>query len=446
MSVCMLTNFEKSLQKYIQAFVPEKDLKLERIAWLLQKLGNPQHAFPIIHVGGTSGKGSSCLYCEKILQAHGYTTGCFMSPYVEDIRESFLINGELGEEGILQELLDQLAPHLEECQQQLGSHPSYFEIKCALALLYFRLQKLDVAILEVGIGGTLDATNLVESEVAVVVSIGYDHTDILGETLQEIAENKFGIIKPQSHFVCGATQADIQKLACRRATEKQAQIYTIGEHFAYHFRQDGLLDVTLPDQQFEGLQVFPQASYLGHNISCALMAASLFLEKRAQSLEVEKVQASLQNAHLPARFEIVSHKPLVILDGAHNQDKLTALLEAMRLVEYSELYLVFSLKQGEQRNARIYPLVSNIRKLKKVLVTSFHASSQVMSEDPEQILLQLQHHLDVRTQLEICEDPKLAFEQARAEAAESGCILVTGSLYLVGEVRNYSRELLIKCR
>ena len=435
---------EESLQKYIQAFVPARDLKLEKISWLLQKLNNPQESFPIIHIGGTSGKGSSCIYCAKTLQHHGYKTGCFVSPYVEDVRESFLINGELGDGAILQDLLDKLAPKLEECEKTLGSKPSYFEIKFALALLYFRREKVDVAIIEVGIGGTLDATNLVDSEISLVVSVGYDHTEILGDTLQEIAENKFGIIKLGSKFVCGATEIELQQLARQRALEKQAQFYSLGDDFSYQFQENGLLDLHLPQQRLDGLKAFPRADFVGHNISCALMAASLFLQKRGQDLELQKVQKGLEGFHLPARFEIVARNPLTILDGAHNQDKLAALFEAIKQEEYSELCLVLALKKGETRNSRIYPLIAQIPKLKKIVVTSFHSSSQVISHEPEEVVQELQKCLnkiqESRIEITTCKDPREAFRHAQEQVVNSGCVLVTGSLYLVGEVRGLTKS------
>ena len=352
---------------------------LTRIEKLLDHLGNPQNALKFVHVAGTNGKGSTCAYLANILQAAGYKTGLFTSPYIEVFEERIRINGENIPLGDLREITEAVRDAAAQVEQEVGEHPTEFELMTAVALEYFHRQQCDIVVLEVGLGGRLDSTNIIPtSEVSVIARIGLDHTNVLGETLDEIASEKAGIIKPHGTVVNypQAPKAEaviLAEAACQQATvtEPDFAALQVSEPQALGVAQalgisgaTGLNEPTkaLPTNEDQMLNsahgtsdqpelsastlVRPFAyrdrhyvtqllgSYQPTNAALALETIARLQEKGWQ-ISPEAVTEGIIRTSWPGRFEVLSAaegKPAVVVDGGHNPQGAEALRESLKEV------------------------------------------------------------------------------------------------------------------
>lgn len=275
-------------------------------------LGDPQHAAPVIHVTGTNGKGSTVEMISRLLAAHGLTVGTYTSPHLERVNERFKRNGE---PIIDEELAEQIAA-IADLEPLVGHRPSYFEILTAAAFRWFADTAVDVAVVEVGILGTWDATNIVDSQVAVVTNIGMDHTEFAGPTLSDIATEKAGIVKPGSAVVVGETRADLVDVF--RAAGG-ATVLTRGDDFdvvSNTLAVGGrLLDLRTPTTIYTDVYLPVNGAHQGENAAVSLTAAETFF---AAPLPQDVVEEGFAAVELPGRFEIMGRQPLVLIDGAHN--------------------------------------------------------------------------------------------------------------------------------
>ena len=303
-------------------------LGLSRMEVLLEKLGNPHNYLKFIHVAGTNGKGSVCAMTAQILQCAGFQTGLFTSPVIADYREQFQINGKM----ISEDDFARLAETVRQACDQMDDPPSEFEKAVALAFLYFHERQCDIVVLEVGLGGTDDATNVIGTpEVAVIVTIDFDHMGFLGDTLSQIAEKKAGIIKEAGTVVTAEQKAEVMAVLEETCAAKHAVLIKTaasdlkvkeknldGQCFDY---------VKTTDRGIKGLQNV-KLSLLGDH-QCGNMAVVLriidCLIKKDYDISDEAIREGMGNVHWTGRFEVVSKDPLVIIDGAHNPDGIRAL-------------------------------------------------------------------------------------------------------------------------
>ncbi|MCO5190330.1 MAG: Mur ligase family protein, partial [Anaerolineae bacterium] len=308
-------------------FSAEINLKLERIALLLELLGNPHLQFPSIHIGGTSGKGSTATMTAAILQSAGLKTGLHTSPHLQILNERHQINGKLAPTDTLLALFTEMEPLFTEVERRLPfGKPSYFEAQFALSCLWFAGEHVDVAVIEVGLGGRLDATNVIPAQVAVITSIGLDHTEILGDTIAEIAVDKAGIIKAGQSVFTAAVQADARAIIRERCQSVGAQFNLI--EAAY----DGELPLHL-DNDFQRI-----------NAACAVAAAQAFMP----TIDDFQVAHGLAQVNIPGRMEIVQENPIVVLDGAHNPDKMRAAVGAIgRIKPARRRIVILAMKRGK---------------------------------------------------------------------------------------------------
>lgn len=416
-------------------FSADLDLRLERIECLLSLLGNPQEAFSVIHVGGTSGKGSVAAFIARMLQHDGYCTGLFLSPYLQILNEVCQVDNVPAKTSELLALYDQIDPLFKHVAEQTAfGRPSYFEVKLALSLLLFQRRGVEVAVIEVGLGGTLDATNVLQTDVSVLVSVGLDHTEILGDTIEQIAADKAGIIKPNGVAVCGFTQNSVRHIVARRAAEQQAELRLIQRDFEYIYC-DRRLSLKTPDWCGHDLMLAVDAGHQAHNAACAVTAYSEFLRRLGRAPSRAAIESALAAPPLPGRTEQVQDSPTVILDGAHNPDKLEAFFKYLQ-GKGQDLVLVFALKQGREINRSIYPLIAALNP-KHVVTTAFYPKGiwkAVGSEELRSELIAAGMPADaVSTEAE----PLAALHKALAVAARDDVVAVTGSLFLVGDVRDY---------
>lgn len=300
-------------------------LGLERMEVLLETLGNPQNSLKFIHVAGTNGKGSICAMTARILQCAGFQAGLFTSPVISDYREQFQVNGEM----ISKEDFSRLAEQVKQACEQMSDPPSEFEKAVALAFLYFNECRCDLVVLEVGLGGTDDATNVIGTpEVVAIANIDFDHMGFLGNTLTQIAEKKAGIIKEDGIVVTAEQKEEVMTVLQERCAEKHAGLVKTsasqirvraksldGQCFDYK-KQKGLTLSLLGDHQCENAAV--------------VLAIIDCLREKGYDLSDDAVVEGMESVHWPGRFEVVSKNPLLIIDGAHNPDGIHALSHNLR--------------------------------------------------------------------------------------------------------------------
>ena len=313
-------------------------LGLSRTEELLRLLGNPQKQLRFVHVAGSNGKGSTCAMVERILREAGYVTGFYPSPYIEDFRERIQVCGEY----ITEEALCRITARVRDAADSMEDHPSQFEIITAIGLLYFAEKNCNIVVLEVGLGGIFDSTNVIDApEVAVITNIGLEHTEYLGNTLAEIARNKCGIIKSGADVVCYENAAEVMDVVRRVCEEKGCPLH-IARYSRIQLIEKGLEGQTfrfLHDQApvsqdiaiyaDEPLRLGLLGEYQLHNAATALTIVEA-LRGRGWKIPQEAVCQGLAEVRWPARFEVLSRHPLFILDGGHNPQCAEALAESLR--------------------------------------------------------------------------------------------------------------------
>jgi dihydrofolate synthase / folylpolyglutamate synthase len=409
-------------------FSSEINLKLERIEHLLEILGNPHHDFPTIHVGGTSGKGSTVTMITSILESAGYKVGSYLSPHLQIINERFLINNKMAATTELANIFDEMNPAIQKvAAENPFGQPSNFEVQVAMAFMLFKQEDVDISVVEVGLGGTLDATNVLPAKISVLTNIGLDHTEILGDTIELIAQDKAGIIKAGQIVVSGVTQPATRQIVAERCKILGAQLWQLDQEF----RVEKLagLSVWFSECHFDNLGVDMQGEHQKDNAAIAIAACHAF----SRDIPLSAFQQGLQNANIVGRFEVIQENPLVVLDGAHNPDKIKA---AVQVVEHAypgkRRMVVFALKSGKDQEEILDTLVPNTVAM---VVTSFTDELWDAVEPLE--LAQTAKRIAPELTVSIEPDPLKAIEVALGLANQDDLILVTGSLYLLGNIREY---------
>jgi len=393
-------------------------LGLERIGFLLEALGNPQHAFRIVHVAGTNGKGSTCAMIESGLRAAGYRTGLFTSPHLVEPTERIQIAGRPVGAGQFAAAFDQVHACAEKLLrlERIDLHPTYFESVTAMAMVVFRECGVEIAVLEVGLGGRLDATNVVTPELCVVTPVDFDHEAYLGKSLESIAWEKAGILKPGARAVFAQQRAEAEGVLEARAAALGVAVT--------HSSEVAISGVTLHarggDFLWDGLPVScPLAGE--HQAENARTAIAALWQL---GVAPEAIRQGIAQTAWPGRLERVGVNPEIILDGAHNPASARALADYLdRFYEPRRVWLIYGAmrdKAVEEMAAILFPRAGH------VIVT---APAQSRALRPESIR-DLADHGDIRVAANIHAALALA-----AEASPEDTIFVTGSLFLVGEAR-----------
>jgi dihydrofolate synthase/folylpolyglutamate synthase len=371
---------------------------LERTRELLHRLGNPEHDLKFIHVGGTAGKGTVATSIQRMLVNQGYRTGLFTSPFVTSTIEKFVLDRHYIGPLQFANLVETMTPVINDMYLKSPyGVPSYFDICVAIALLYFKQQKCDWVVMEVGLGGRYDATNCIPApKITVITSIDYDHTNVLGKTLTKIAHDKAGIVKAGSHVFTAEQRPHLRRIFQQVAQDTKASL-------------------TFVKPQANANEALARA--VGHHMN----------------LSTEAIEKGLAETKLPCRFEIMSEQPWVILDGAHSPVKMRHTVHQQKQLPYQKLHLVIAVaadKQVPQIIKEIVPLADSI------MITRFEIA-QRKPTDPKQLAEWCAAVKKDNASVTIELNPRDALTKAMRQADNHDCVLATGSFFLAGELRKY---------
>lgn len=410
---------------------------LARMRKLLKRLGNPQNGQSYIHVTGTNGKGSTVTMIRAMLMASGYQVGTFTSPFITRFNERIALNGQPISDRDLVTYTRQVATVVDQMDAE-GQTPTEFEINTAIMFLYFADRKPDVVILEVGIGGLFDSTNVIEKpDVAVIVTVGYDHMQFLGDSLTEIATIKAGIIKKHSPVVVGQLPEEAKQVIVSTAKKKQSPLFQIGQEFHAQAKNSHQLAQKI---EYQGLSLAKTVFQLGlagdyqvQNAGVAITTVQLWLQKHQGYLDPSNIAEGLLNAHWPGRMEIVNRKPLMILDGAHNLPGVQALVQTIEHeLADREVYLLVAILADKQYELMLGELAS-LRNVHLVL-TQF---SPPGPKRPTADLAGLKDLIRTRYPMQVFPEWQLGLAAISQQVSAEDVILITGSLYFISEVRNF---------
>ncbi|MBG01919.1 MAG: dihydrofolate synthase [Acidimicrobiaceae bacterium] len=399
-------------------------LSLGEMELLLEVIGNPQQDFPTIHITGTNGKGSTAAMITELLSALGLTVGTYTSPHVSSITERILINGE----PIHEEEFAENVGVLSLVESHLDFSPSWFELVTAVAFRSFADAAVDVAVIEVGMLGRFDATNVSHPAVSVITNIGYDHTDGEEGWRRKLAWEKAGIIRNNGILCLGETDEDLEDIFIN---ENPKEILRRNIDFSADVNElaiDGRhLNLRTPNGLYEDIFLPLHGEHQGSNAAIALAAAEAFVET---SLPLDVVQAGFQNVRLFGRFEVVASNPLIILDGAHNPPGAEAAAKTLRKSFSVDGKLILILGMTKEKNTGW--MLDCLEAEKADLIICTEAASPRAMPSSELALEAEKICSDVRIEVQ----PKEALESALVYAGIGDLILATGSLYVVGAIRD----------
>jgi dihydrofolate synthase/folylpolyglutamate synthase len=438
-----MTGYQQAV-KYLESFVNyerinrypyKKSISLKRIKNFLELIGNPQQNLKIIHVAGSKGKGSTCAFTAYILRQAGFSVGLYTSPHLSDFRERIRIlrpaksnsfppfEGAISKKSLLR-LVNFLKPNIEK-----SGELSFFEVYTALAFLYFKEQKADFVVLETGMGGRLDATNAADSLVEAITPISYEHTAYLGKTLAHIAKEKAGIIKHKAIVISSTQEKEAGQIIRRAAERQQAKLFTIGKEIKYSIK-GGNFSVKGLNNNYTNLRI----SLLGrHQLANAALSVAIVeaLGAYGYKVSVDCIRKGLYNTIWPGRIEVLCRKPYVVVDGAQNAASALVLKSAIKgIFKYRKLILVFGASDDKDIKSMFGQLIGLAD---KVILTSADNPRAACPADLKRRIP------DKRKEVFITAGVAEAKELALRIAGKEDLILVTGSLFVVGEFRDVYR-------
>ncbi|MGT2730417.1 bifunctional folylpolyglutamate synthase/dihydrofolate synthase [Streptococcus oralis] len=387
---------------------------LGRMQRAVDLLGNPEKTYPIIHVTGTNGKGSTIAFMRELFVVHGKKVGTFTSPHIISIHDRICINGQ----PIADEDFIRIANQVKEMEKTLletHDHLSFFELLTLIALLYFKEQEVDLVLLEVGIGGLLDTTNVVTGEIAVITSIGLDHQETLGDSLEEIADQKAGIFKSGKKAVIAKLTPEAELVCQSKARELDVDLYQTGQDFTLNAG-----DFSSKLASFSRLEISLEGAYQQENAALALQTFLLFMASGGERVEEELVRQALKETHWAGRLERI--RPHIYLDGAHNLPALTRLVEFIqgKIQQGYQVYVLFGALKRKDYQGMLGYLTEQLPQV-ELKVTGFDYQGSLEESD-----------VSGYTLVDSYRDFISEFEE---NANDQDLLFVTGSLYFISEVR-----------
>ena len=406
-------------------------LGLERVQELLRRLGNPQKDLKIIHVAGTNGKGSVCRYIYHVLREAGYNTGIYSSPYLEVFNERIEFNGEYIPDSYLDKYADQVSKIAREmCDEGLLS-PTEFDVVTAIGFMYFAEKKADYVLLEVGLGGIGDSTNVIEKPVATVItSVSMDHMDRLGDTIEQIANEKAGIIKQGVPVISGVTDERAKAVVKNKALEKNAQFIdaTLNQVEIVEENLKGtIVNCKIQDEQIDGLKVSMVGLHQVRNSVVALTTLEELIKNGIITINIDQIKNGIAKAKNPGRFEVISTEPLIILDGAHNEDGVKNFVETVKHdLKDKKLLTVAGMLKDKDYNS----MLNSFKELNSDFIATEPANPRKLDKENLADMMSEKGLNVIASKM-----PKEAVKHVNNVAGDYDAILFVGSLYLIGEIR-----------
>lgn len=394
---------------------------------LCEALGNPHKKFKSIHIAGTNGKGSTSHMLASVLQTAGYTTGLYTSPHLYDFRERIKLNGKMCEPEFVVDFTRKIQSLIDEIE------PSFFEITVAMAFEYFAQQQVDIAIIETGLGGRLDSTNIITPELSVITNIGWDHMQMLGNTLDAIAFEKAGIIKENVPVVIGETQDETKAVFGQKANESNAPIVFADDMKyvdAFSF-EDGYLKIVVADRRKDEKPTYHldlTGLYQTKNLLTVLEAVHQ-LQLQGWKIEEKHVKEALQhtkkNTGLHGRWEVIQQRPKIVLDVAHNVDGMKLVMEQLEFETYHQLHIIIGMVKDKE--------IDQVLKLLPHHANYYFTKAQIPRALPEKELLVQAETLGLSGKS--FADVNTALQEVLTHAKPNDLVLICGSVFLIAEVK-----------
>jgi dihydrofolate synthase / folylpolyglutamate synthase len=426
-------NYEETMKYITETAKFGSKLGLQRTERILQILGDPHKKLKTIHIAGTNGKGSTTAMISRILLESGYKVGMYTSPYLEEFQERIQIDNRNIPKEDLCEIIAKVSKAIDQVIGEGYDHPTEFEIITCAMFLYFYEQKVDYAVIEVGLGGRLDSTNVIIPLVSVITSISYDHMNILGNTLEEIAYEKAGIIKEGVPVVLYPQEEESMKVIEKVSSEKKCKLIKVSNDFVTYLGTEDMNQRMIVDTFRDSYPV--NLSLLGKHqlLNCALaVTVAEVLMEQGLIINKQHILSALLKVKWPGRLEIVSKSPMVVIDGAHNIDGIRKLTESIDIYfSYRRLYLILGIladKQVEEMVSTIVP------KAYKVIAVTPHSERAELAESLRQIIR------DYNSNCEVIEDYEEAYIRALNLCEKEDLLVISGSLYMIGDMRKIIKK------
>lgn len=437
-------------RQYLNSFprFGSKDfLKLERIRLLLKKLSHPEKRLRGIQVAGTKGKGSVVAFLERILKEAGYKVGSFYSPYLVDLTEEIRINGRPISKKKMTEIISRLKTLINAVEKETGDRVTWFELVTTIATVYFAEKKVDIAVMEVGLGGRLDATTALNLGIKIVTNISYDHTNTLGNTITSIAQEKAGIIKKGDFVITSAKNKGLslirERIKSQEGAVGQSRFLVVGKNIKYTVKEISLsgtkVDIDCRGDKYQNLRLSLIGRHQAANFACVLGAIQVLRQKGFKISRQSIIKAAGQTKH-QARFHLWKKNPLIILDGAHNLASIKALVNTLKDVRINpkNTVFVFGAKTTKKRIPEILrelagfsPKIIFPDVLKNPNLENFYSAKTLKRYYPQGKYV---------TSL------SQSIIQAKKMAGKNGTVVMCGSLYLIGELLSAEKGIKTKRR
>lgn len=403
---------------------------LKRMEWMMERLGSPEKEIKAVHIGGTNGKGSTVTFLRSILQEAGYTVGTFTSPYIEHFNERISLNGKPISDQEILDLTNVILPLAEELEETELGGPTEFEVITAMSFYYFAYKaNVDVVLYEVGLGGRFDSTNIIKPLAAIITNIGLDHTNILGDTYEEIAFEKAGIIKEKTPIFTAVKHAGALKVIEEQAEKMEATIFRLGSEFNISCHESlpkgEAFTLKTNTGNLKQLEISMIGEHQTENAAVAVCAASYLNQQNRFTIPEQSIRAGLKKAFWPGRFEILSENPLVIIDGAHNDEGITTLVHelATRYADRS-IHIVFAALKDKKYDKMIAKL-DNVAS--QISFVNFDYPRAAKAEE----FLKISHSPNKTA----VDDWRTYLLEEIEDLQGNSMLVVTGSLYFISEVK-----------
>ena len=405
-------------------------LGLERINHIAKELGNPHLNYKVIHVGGTNGKGSVCKFLESILTRAGFKVGVYTSPHLQHISERITVNKKMIKEDELVNQVEKIKPIIEDMMKK-GQTPTFFEVFTGIAFQFFADCKVDFAVIEVGLGGRFDATNIVTPEVSVITNISFEHQNVLGKTVEKIAFEKAGIIKKDVPVVTAAKEGAL-KVISKVAKENNSYIEIIKNSNWKRLDFDSLSQDFLIEGFLDSYKVRTSlmGKIQGENIALAIGAIE-FLKNKKFEISNKAIIEGIKNTVNPGRVEVISYNPTIVLDGAHNIDSIKLLSDTIKNdFEFDRLILVIGILSDKD----VKEMLDLIIPLSDFIVVTKSQNKRACSTVE---LRKIIEDLNLHKPIVVKETIENAINYCKSISKENDLICITGSLFTVGEARDF---------